>query len=149
MLDCFTYLPGKRGGPMRICRTFLCAFTVSMGIIAGQVIQAASAQRGRGPSDIAGAPMDFLVADTKAKPEVSAAMDLIWAFKIPMRDGVRLNGTVFKPSGQKEGLPVIFTLTPYISDSYQERASYFAKHGYVFVLIDARGRGSSEGEFDP
>jgi putative CocE/NonD family hydrolase len=134
---------------MRICRTFSCAFTVWMGIIAGQAIQAASAQRGWGPSDIVGAPMDSQVADTKEKPEVSAAMDLIWAFKIPMRDGVRLNGTVFKPSGQKEPLPVIFTLTPYIADTYQERASYFAKHGYVFVLVDARGRGSSEGEFDP
>jgi hypothetical protein len=76
-------------------------------------------------------------------------MDLLWAFKIPMRDGVRLNGTVFKPEGQKEPLPVIFTLTPYIADSYQDRASYFSQHGYVFVLVDARGRGNSEGVFDP
>jgi uncharacterized protein len=83
------------------------------------------------------------------KQEAPAAIDMIWAFKIPMRDGVRLSGTVFKPSGQKEPLPVIFTLTPYIADSYQERASYFSKHGYVFVLVDARGRGNSEGEFDP
>ena len=46
-------------------------------------------------------------------------------------------------------LPVIFTLTPYIADSYHERAFYFARHGYVFALVDARGRGSSEGKFDP
>jgi hypothetical protein len=25
-------------------------------------------------------------------------VDLIWAFKTPMRDGVHLNGTVFKPT---------------------------------------------------
>jgi uncharacterized protein len=46
-------------------------------------------------------------------------------------------------------LPVIFTLTPYISDSYQNRASYFSQHGYVFVLVDVRGRGNSDGVFDP
>src|SRR5271167_1493364 len=88
-------------------------------------------------------------AEKPAKENAPAGMDLIWAFKIPMRDGVRLNGTVFKPTGQKEPLPVIFTLTPYISDSYQNRASYFSQHGYVFVLVDARGRGNSEGVFEP
>ncbi len=76
-------------------------------------------------------------------------IDLIWGFKIPMRDGVRLNGTVYKPAGQVEPLPVIFTLTPYISDSYHERAYYFARHGYVFALVDVRGRGNSEGKFTP
>ncbi len=49
-------------------------------------------------------------------------IDLIWGLTIPMRDGVQLNGTVYKPAGQTEPLPVIFTLTPYISDSYHERA---------------------------
>jgi len=79
----------------------------------------------------------------------SPGIDLIWGFKIPMRDGIRLNGTVIKPSGQKGSLPVIFTLTPYISDGYQDRASYFARHGYVFVAVDVRGRGNSEGVFEP
>lgn len=76
-------------------------------------------------------------------------VDLIWGLKIPLRDAVHLNGTVYKPGGQTEPLPVIFTLTPYISDSYHERAYYFAQHGYVFVLVDVRGRGNSEGRFDP
>jgi putative CocE/NonD family hydrolase len=88
-------------------------------------------------------------AEKAAKENAPAGMDLIWAFKIPMRDGVRLNGTVFKPAGQKDPLPVIFTLTPYISDTYQNRASYFSQHGYVFVLVDVRGRGNSEGVFEP
>ena len=44
---------------------------------------------------------------------------------------------------------MIFTLTPYIADSYQNRASYFSQHGYVFVLVDVRGRGNSEGVFEP
>jgi putative CocE/NonD family hydrolase len=94
-------------------------------------------------------PSPSQLAEKRAKEEAPSEVDLIWALKIPMRDGVRLNGTVLKPSRQKEPLPVIFTLTPYIGDSYQERASYFSRHGYVFVLVDVRGRGGSEGVFDP
>ena len=45
--------------------------------------------------------------------------------------------------------PVIFTLTPYISDSYHARGAYFASHGYAFALVDVRGRGNSAGEFEP
>ena len=40
-------------------------------------------------------------------------------------------------------------MTPYISDNYHQRGNYFSKHGYVFALVDVRGRGSSEGTFDP
>ena len=75
-------------------------------------------------------------------------IDLIWGVKIPMRDGVKLNGTVYKPK-QIEPTPVIFTLTPYIADSYHDRALYFARRGYAFVLVDCRGRGNSEGDFEP
>ena len=66
-----------------------------------------------------------------------------------MRDGVHLNATVFKPKAMPAPLPVVFTLTPYIADSYEDRASYFARHGYVFALVDVRGRGNSEGTFEP
>lgn len=77
------------------------------------------------------------------------AVDLEWAVKIPMRDGVKLNATIFAAHGQKEPLPVIFTFTPYIGDSYTDRAVYFATHGYVYALVDVRGRGNSGGEFEP
>ncbi len=80
-----------------------------------------------------------------APPEV----DMQWAVKVPMRDGVALNATIFKPHAQKDGLPVIFTLTPYIGDSYLDRAMYFARHGYVYALVDVRGRGNSGGTFAP
>jgi uncharacterized protein len=76
-------------------------------------------------------------------------VDMQWAVKIPARDGVKLNATVFTPHGQKQPLPVIFTFTPYIGDSYTDRAVYFAKHGYVYALVDVRGRGNSGGEFEP
>ena len=76
-------------------------------------------------------------------------VDMQWTVKIPARDGVKLNATVFMPHGQKQPLPVIFTFTPYIGDSYTDRAVYFAKHGYVYALVDVRGRGNSGGEFEP
>jgi uncharacterized protein len=92
----------------------------------------------------------FLAAQQPAgaqKPE--PAVDLLWGVKIPLRDGVKLNATIFKPHEQKDPLPVIFTLTPYISDSYTDRALYFARHGYVYALVDVRGRGNSGGSFEP
>ena len=69
--------------------------------------------------------------------------------KIPLRDGVKLNATLYRPQAQKDALPCIFTLTPYIAQSYHERGMYFAGHGYVFLTVDVRGRGNSEGEFTP
>jgi putative CocE/NonD family hydrolase len=85
-------------------------------------------------------------ADPAADPQ---DVDLQWDVRVPMRDGVELAATVYRPAGQKAGLPVIFTLTPYIADSYLDRALYFARHGYVFALVDVRGRGNSGGVFDP
>jgi putative CocE/NonD family hydrolase len=77
------------------------------------------------------------------------SVDMEWGVKIPLRDGVHLNATVYRPHEQKESLPVIFTLTPYIGDTYLERATYFAQNGYVYALVDVRGRGNSEGRFEP
>src|SRR5256886_14084510 len=75
-----------------------------------------------------------------------ADYDLRWGVKIPMRDKVELNATLYlpkPPDGSPPKTPVIFTLTPYISDSYHARAAYFASHGYAFALVDIRGRGNS------
>ncbi len=96
----------------------------------------------------------LLLAFAAASPAASAAekqpdVDLQWGVRIPLRDGVELAATVYRPKGQKDPLPVVFTLTPYIGDSYHPRGMYFARHGYVYVLVDVRGRGSSGGSFDP
>jgi putative CocE/NonD family hydrolase len=91
-------------------------------------------------------------ADPPAKdaPEANAQdVDLQWGVHIPLRDGVELVAEIYRPAGQKGPLPVIFTLTPYVADSYQDRALYFARHGYVYALVDVRGRGDSGGLFDP
>ncbi len=105
--------------------------------------------------------LNFLEAQTpppaaspypKESPPASANYDLRWGVKIPMRDKVELNATLYLPKtldSSPPRTPVIFTLTPYISDSYHARAAYFASHGYVFALVDVRGRGNSGGEFEP
>ena len=91
-----------------------------------------------------------VMASAQQKPAAEEpSIDMQWAVKIPARDGVKLNATVFTPHDQKGPLPVIFTFTPYIGDSYTDRAVYFAKHGYVYALVDVRGRGNSGGEFEP
>ena len=81
-------------------------------------------------------------------PEPAKNIDFTWGVKIPMRDGLLLNATLYRPINAAP-TPVIFTLTPYISDSYHERGYYFARHGYTFALVDCRGRGNSEGDFEP
>jgi putative CocE/NonD family hydrolase len=90
-------------------------------------------------------------ADEPARnsPDVEKRVDLTWGLNIPMRDDVKLNATLYKPQGTKEALPVIFTMTPYISDSYHDRAMYFARNGYIFALVDVRGRGNSGGQYEP
>ena len=105
--------------------------------------------------------LNFLEAQTpppasspspKESPPASANYDLRWGVKIPMRDKVELNATLYlpkTPDSSPPRTPVIFTLTPYISDSYHARAAYFASHGYAFALVDVRGRGNSGGEFEP
>jgi putative CocE/NonD family hydrolase len=80
--------------------------------------------------------------------KIGRNVNFMWGVKIPMRDGVHLNASIYKPK-ESTPVPAVFTLTPYISDSYHPRAYYFAKRGYAFVLVDCRGRGNSEGEFEP
>lgn len=78
-----------------------------------------------------------------------AGYDLRFGVKIPLRDKVELNATLYLPRGGETKTPGIFTLTPYISDTYHERGAYFASHGYAFAIVDVRGRGNSGGEFEP
>ena len=58
--------------------------------------------------------------------------------KIPLRDKVELNATLYLPKTPEDSAPrtpVIFTLTPYVSDTYHPRAAYFASHVYTFALV--------------
>jgi putative CocE/NonD family hydrolase len=92
----------------------------------------------------------LVVLAESAPPEIdSASVSFQWDVKIPLRDGVKLSATVYTPAQQKAPSPCIFTLTPYIAQSYHDRGMYFAAHGYPFLTVDVRGRGNSEGVFHP
>ncbi len=85
-----------------------------------------------------------LAADVE-QPEIR----MHWGLRVPMRDGIELSATVYRPMEQAEPLPVIFTLTPYTADNYHGFGTWFARHGYVFAAVDVRGRGNSAGTFEP
>ena len=50
------------------------------------------------------------------EPEATGPVNIQWAVRIPVRDGVKLNATVYRRKGQTAAAPCIFTLTPYIGD---------------------------------
>jgi len=82
-------------------------------------------------------------------PASRLPIQLSWDTKIAMRDGVRLSATIYRDPKQTRPVPVILTLTPYIAEHAAKQGVYFAQHGYVFVAVDLRGRGNSEGTFIP
>ncbi|MEP7245223.1 MAG: CocE/NonD family hydrolase [Gammaproteobacteria bacterium] len=91
------------------------------------------------------------VAMADETPPLAAAVrvNFQWNAAIPMRDGVRLHALLYTPRDQKAPAPCIFTLTPYIAQTYHDRGVYFAAHGFPFAAVDVRGRGDSEGHFEP
>jgi uncharacterized protein len=90
------------------------------------------------------------MSTSQASPQHSpAAINWQWGLKITLRDGIRLNATLYRPANLTEPTPVIFTMTPYTGQSYHETAKFFAAQGYVFLAVDVRGRGNSEGHFKP
>lgn len=68
---------------------------------------------------------------------------------VRLRDGKRLHYIVYLPREASGPVPAIIELTPYGLDRRHGDAVYFASRGFAFVLADVRGRGDSEGEFDP
>lgn len=93
-------------------------------------------------------PLLLSPAALSAEPAESS-VTFEWGVKVPLRDGVRLNATIYRPARQKEPLPVVAILTPYVADSGHDRAVALARHGYIVALVDVRGRGNSEGAFEP
>lgn len=69
--------------------------------------------------------------------------------KIPLRDGTKVNATLFRPAGPVKPAPVVFMMTPYPDDTSHPSGAYFAEYGLNYVYVDSRGRGDSEGRFTP
>lgn len=71
--------------------------------------------------------------------------------RVPMRDGVTLSADVYLPAGEIKKRPVILSRTPYLKADMivVVRAQQFVKRGYIYVVMDVRGRGDSDGDFTP
>jgi uncharacterized protein len=71
-------------------------------------------------------------------------------FFLTMRDGVKLAANLYAPPGQGPW-PVIVTRTPYLKDGrdFGGLAGHFTKAGYAVVVQDVRGKGHSEGFYEP
>ena len=80
--------------------------------------------------------------------------------RVTMRDGVKLSADIYRPdvrasggSGEAGKFPVILVRTPYNKSTERGNhlvlGKYFASHGYVYVAMDVRGRGDSDGVFVP
>jgi putative CocE/NonD family hydrolase len=81
--------------------------------------------------------------------DAAPAVDAVLGVRVPMRDGVKLNSTMWRPHGETKRLPAIVTLTPYMSEEVAIIGRYFGEHGYTLVAADTRGRATSEGKFNP
>lgn len=69
--------------------------------------------------------------------------------KIPMRDGIKLGGFLFRNTSTKEKVPAIISQSPYPGGGESSHGNIFAVNGYAYLYVDCRGRRSSEGEFFP
>jgi putative CocE/NonD family hydrolase len=86
---------------------------------------------------------------------------------VPMRDGVNLHALILRPKGNDRPLPIMLIHTPYNAEGLlrhtpaQSRTrspslrstigGQFAElvdDGYVFVMMDIRGRGRSQGRYE-
>ncbi|MCX5672876.1 MAG: CocE/NonD family hydrolase [Planctomycetota bacterium] len=85
----------------------------------------------------------------QAHADETQAVSVEKSVKIPMRDGVNLGATLYKPKEMPKPLPVIFCLTPYGADFQAWRGRWYAKRGYLVATVDVRGCGHSEGTFKP
>ena len=101
---------------------------------------------------LVGALRPTLAQSTQAAPSPTPAEAVKIEFnrRVPMRDRVELSADIYRPEGAGR-YPVILSRTPYTKTSAStfKIAKYFVSHGYVFVAIDVRGRGDSDGVFVP
>ena len=90
-------------------------------------------------------------AGMEGPPLLPTGGEVVVAFnvRIPMRDGVALSADIYRPAGRGRH-PVLVVRTPYTkSPAWARRGREWAERGYVFIVQDVRGRGDSDGNFEP
>ena len=86
-------------------------------------------------------------ASAPAPGQVGPGYDIEMSRMIPMRDGVRLEAWIFRPSHLQARAPAVLELTQYDIDGGSDQDfKTFVRRGYVFVQVEVRGRGRSGGE---
>lgn len=91
-----------------------------------------------------------LQTDFDQETDTGTTSFIITDVMIPLEDGTRLHGRLYRPDTDKAAYPTIYTLTPYTVDQFGHRyGSYFARRGFTYLNVDVRGRGASEGDFSP
>jgi uncharacterized protein len=80
-----------------------------------------------------------------AEPELIRRFNV----RVPLRDGSTLSADLVRPAARPA--PVIVMRTPYgkSGEPQAKRAAVFARGGYAFASVDVRGRGDSDGVFEP
>lgn len=75
------------------------------------------------------------------------------AVECRMRDGVVLRADVYRPAEASGVLPVLLQRLPYDKTQAESityaHPSWYARHGYIVVVQDCRGRGTSQGDWYP
>lgn len=100
----------------------------------------------------------FLIAASAAAPRLPAGVSdssiyrvrREFGLRVMMPDGVALATDVYRPDTPNR-VPALLIRTPYVRhglSSYQQ-GHYWASRGYAYVVQDVRGRGDSEGRFEP
>ena len=80
-----------------------------------------------------------------AEPEITRRFNV----RVPLRDGSTLSADLALAATRPA--PAVVSRTPYgrSGDVQSARMAVFARAGYAFVNVDVRGRGDSDGVFDP
>lgn len=82
-----------------------------------------------------------------------AGVTLIRNVACRLRDGVILYADVYRPSDGADAYPVLLMRQPYgkaiASTVTYAHPSWYAQQGFIVVIQDVRGRGTSEGTFNP
>ena len=68
-------------------------------------------------------------------------------YKIPMRDGTRLDATIWRPVGSGRHPVIVERMAYEPIKRCSVNAEYFARHGYAFVGQNVRGTWASEGAY--
>ena len=102
------------------------------------------------PCSAAGAPSPKTAQPDSAVLESHPNIIVERRIEIPLRDGVKLRATLFRPDAPGR-FPAIVYRTPYGQETYADEPEFpvkAAQRGYLVFLVDVRGRYTSDGEFE-